>query len=173
MRGALGKEKITARGVGLRIEVVAETLENYARRGVFRGFSRGPVKNGRAAFRMVWHQDRVFDFIFDANRGIMRFPLVLPDVPADSKMYLDLKEFIKLRQSGELPDHRRIDARKAHVGSYVRSGNVSLTLTVRNGDYQYGAQKLINLVHEIFLVFLADGYYEYMIEAFDLDPDRM
>jgi len=28
-------------------------------------------------------------------------------------------------------------------------------------------------VHEIFLVFLADGYYEYMIEAFDLDPDRM
>jgi len=103
----------------------------------------------------------------------MRFPLVLQEVPADSKMYLDLKEFIKSRQSGELPDHRRIDARRAQVGSYVRSGNVSLTLTVRNGDYQYGVLKLINLVHEIFLVFLADDYYEYMIEAFDLDPDRM
>ncbi len=103
----------------------------------------------------------------------MRFPLVLPDVPADSKMYSDLKAFIKLRQSGELPDHRRIDARKVQVGSYVRSGNVSLILTVRNGDYRYGARKLINLVHEIFLVFLADGYYDYMIEAFDLDPDRM
>jgi len=122
---------------------------------------------------MVWHRDRVFDFIFDANRGTMRFPLVLPDVPADSKMYSDLKAFIKLRQSGELPDHRRIDARKVQVGSYVRSGNVSLILTVRNGDYRYGARKLINLVHEIFLVFLADGYYDYMIEAFDLDPDRM
>ena len=103
----------------------------------------------------------------------MRFPLVLPDVPARSRMYLDLKAFIESRQSGALPDHRRIDSRKAQVGSYVRSGNVSLTLTVRNGDYQYGARKLINLVHEIFLVFLADGYYEYMVEAFDMDPDRM
>lgn len=173
MRGSARKERITAKGAGSRVEVVAEALEHYARRGVFRGFSRGPVKNGRAAFRMVWHRDRVFDFIFDANRGTMRFPLVLPDVPADSKMYLDLKEFIKARHSDELPDHRRIDGRKAQVGSFVRSGNVSLTLTVRNGDYQYGARKLINLVHEIFLVFLADGYYEYMVEAFDLDPDRM
>jgi len=173
MRGAVRKERITAREVGSRIEVVAETLENYARRGVFRGFSRGPVKNGRAAFKMVWHRDRVFDFVFDASRGTMRFPLVLPDVPADSKMYSELKEFINARQSGELPDHRRIDAGKAHVGSYIRNGNVSLTLTVRNGDYQYGAKRLINLVHEIFLVFLADGYFDYMVEAFDLDPDRM
>jgi hypothetical protein len=173
MRGSATKERITSKGAGSRVEVVAETLEHYARRGVFRGFSRGPVKNGRATFRMVWHRDRVFDFIFDANRGTMRFPLVLPDVPARSRMYLDLKAFIESRQSGALPDHRRIDSRKAQVGSYVRSGNVSLTLTVRNGDYQYGARKLINLVHEIFLVFLADGYYEYTVEAFDLDPDRM
>jgi hypothetical protein len=173
MRGSALKGRITSKGAGSRVEVVAETLEHYARRGVFRGFSRGPVKNGRAAFRMVWHRDRVFDLIFDANRGTMRFPLVLPGVPADSKMYLDLKEFIKARHSDELPEHRRIDGRKAQVRSYVRSGNVSLTLTVRNGDYQYGARKLINLVHEIFLVFLADGYYEYMVDAFDLDPDRM
>lgn len=173
MRAAVRKQKITGRGLAPHIEAVAETLENYARRGVFRSFSRGPTKNGRTAFRMVWHRDRVFDFIFDANRGTMRFPLVLPDVPADSKLYSDLKAFIKSRQSGDLPDHRRIDERRAHVGAYIRRGDVSLTLTVRNGDYQYGAQKLINLVHEIFLVFLADGYYEYMVEAFDLDPDRM
>ena len=165
--------KPRARGAGSRIEAVAETLENYARRGVFRGFSRGPVRNGRAAFRMIWHRDRVFDFIFDANRGTMRFPLVLPDVPADSKMYSDLKAFIKSRQSGDVPEHRRIDTRKARVGCSVRRGNVSLTLSVRNGDYQYAAQRLINLVHEIFLVFLADGYFDYMVEAFDLDPDKM
>jgi len=172
MRAAVAEKRQSARGA-LAVEVVAETLENYARRGVFRGFSRGPVKNGRATFRMVWHRDRVFDLILDVNRGTMRFPLVLPDVPSDSKMYLDLKKFIKARQSGELPEHRRIDAEKAQVGSSVRSSNVSLTLTVRNGDYKYGAQKLINLVHEIFLVFLADAYFDYMVEAFDLDPDRM
>ncbi len=173
MRAAVRKARTTARTAQSPIDLVAETLETYARRGVFRGFSRGPVKNGRAMFRMVWHRDRAFDLIFDANRGTLRFPLVLPDVPAASEMYLDLKKFIKARQSAELPDHRRIDTGKAHVGSYVRNGNVSLTLTVANGDYQYGAQKLINLVHEIFLVFLADGYFEYMVEAFDLDPDRV
>jgi len=173
MRAAVAKEKQFPMGSASAVEVVAETLEHYARRGVFRGFSRGAVKNGRAAFRMVWHRDRVFDFIFDVSRGTMRFPLVLPDVPADSKMYADLKAFIRDRQSEELPEHRRIDAGKARVSSYLRSGNVSLTLTVRNGDYKYGAQKLINLVHEIFLVFLADGYFDYMVEAFDLDPDKM
>lgn len=171
MPRAVSKKTIAAREAGLRVELVAATLQNYASRGVFRGFSRGPVKNGRAAFRMVWHRDRAFEFIVDANRGTMRFPLVLPHVPA--KMYLDLKRFIASRQSAEVPDHRRIDPGKALVVSYVRSGNVSLTLTVRNGDYLYGARKLVNLVHEIFLVFLADGYYEYMIDAFDLDPDRM
>jgi hypothetical protein len=173
MLSAAGNRKSATRAAGSRVDVVAETLENYARRGVFRGFSRGPVKNGKATFTLVWHRDRTFDFIFDANRGTMRFPVVLPDVSARSKIYLDLKKFIESRQSVELPDHRRIDRDKAVVGSHVRSGNVSITLTLRNGDCEYGARKLINLVHEIFLVFLGDEHYEYMVEAFDLDPDRI
>ena len=157
-----------------RIEAVADTLENYARRGVFRGFSRGPAGKGKAAFRMVWHRDRVFDFIFDCHRNTMRFPLVLPNVPANSKMYSELKNFIQSRHSDKVPAHRRIDSRKAQVRSFNRGGNVSLTLIVQNGEYEYCARKLINLVHEIFMAFLIDGsYYEYMVETFDLDPDRM
>ena len=156
------------------INTVAETLENYARRGVFRGFSRGPVSRDKAAFRMVWHRDRVFDFVFDFHSNTMRFPLVLPNVPAGSAMYSELKNFIKSRQTDSVPEHRRIDSRKAQVRSYNRGGNVSLTLTVVDGDFDYCARKLINLVHEIFMVFLIDGsYYEYMVETFDLDPDRM
>jgi hypothetical protein len=35
------------------------------------------------------------------------------------------------------------------------------------------ARKLIRLVYEIFLTFLLDGrYYEYLVENFNLDPDR-
>jgi len=156
------------------VEAVAETLENYARRGVFRGFSRGPVSKDKAAFRMVWHRDRVFELVFDFHRNTMRFPVVLPNLPADSAMYSELKRFIKSRQSDAVPAHRRIDTRKAQVSSYNRNGNVSLALTVVDGDIEYCARKLINLVHEIFMVFLIDGsYYEYMVETFDLDPDRM
>jgi hypothetical protein len=168
------KEIKTSKRAQAHIEAVAETLENYARRGVFRGFSRGPVGKDKAAFRMVWHRDRVFDFIFDLRRNTMRFPVVLPNIPAGSEMSSELKAFIKSRHSDKVPAHRRIDSRKAQVRSYNRAGNVSLTMTVVDGEFEYCARKLINLVHEIFMVFLIDGsYYEYMVEAFDLDPDRM
>ena len=104
----------------------------------------------------------------------MRFPLVLPEVPANSSMYRELQEFLESRQSESLPEHRRIDRAKAQVSAGNRQGAVSLTLTVKDDEYEYGARKLINLVHEVFLVFLYDGrYYEYMVEKFDLDPDRM
>ena len=34
-------------------------------------------------------------------------------------------------------------------------------------------RKIIQIVHEIFMVFLVDGpYYEYMVEQLGLDPDR-
>jgi len=28
-------------------------------------------------------------------------------------------------------------------------------------------------VHELFLTFLVDGHFEYMVETFNLDPDHM
>src|SRR4029434_8813369 len=113
--------KTTSSRKGSRIDVVADALEGYARRGVFRGFSRGDVRNGRAVFRMVWHWNRHFDLIFDSNHGIMRFPLLLPDVSGNSKLYRDLKEFIKSRQSAQLPDHRRIDSRSGEHTSELHS----------------------------------------------------
>jgi len=156
-----------------RVDLVAAILEGYAERGVFRGFSQKPVQRGRAVFTMLWHRDRAFEFVFDYDKNTMRFPLVLPNVPADSEMYAALKRFVKSRHSDELPQHRRIDLRKAEVRSYNRAGNVSLTLTVKKGDCEYGARKLIHLVHEVFLTFLIDGWYDYMVENFDLDPDRV
>ena len=157
----------------VHIEAVAEALEHYARRGVFRGFSRGTVQKGRAHFRMIWHRDRAFDFVLDLDKHTIRFPVVLPKVPANSAMYQELKAFIKSRHSDELPTHRRIDSRKAQVQASNRAGNVSLTLRVNHGDYAYGTRQLIHLVHEIFMTFLLDGrYYEYMVETFDLDPDK-
>lgn len=168
------REKHGVKAARARIDAVAATLEDYAHRGVFRGFSpAGNVRQGRAVFRLLWHRDRVFEFVFDTRRNTMRFSLVLPNVPAGSEMYRELKGFIKARHAAKLPDHRRIDCRKAQVVAYNRRGNVALSLRVINGDDEYGARKLIHLVHEIFLTFLLDGrYYEYLVENFNLDPDR-
>ena len=155
-------------------EVVSGILETYARRGVFRGYSRGSEGRGQATYKIVWHFDRVWELRLDIERGRLRFPLVLPNLPADSQMYSELKEFVRSRHGESLAEHRRIDRGKAEVNTHKRNGNVSLTLTVKNDDYEYGVRKLVHLVHEIFMTFLRDGsYYEYLVDNFDLAPEGM
>lgn len=151
--------------------MVAGILENYATRGTFKGFARGPVRAGAAKFKILWHRDRLFELILDTRKKTLRFPVVLPEVPPP--MYQQLKEFLDSRKSPDLPDHRRIDPKKAILRPTLKSGNVSLTMTVKTSDYEYATRKLIHLVHEIFLVFLHEGHYEYMVEVFDLDPDHL
>lgn len=155
-------------------DAVRKLLEGYAARGVFRGFSAGAVRGGKATFKVVWHRSRVFDLVFDCEAATLRCPQVLANIPADSPMYRELKEFIKSRHADDLPEHRRTDRRKAQVQPYNRQGSVSLVLRIKDGDCEYGARKLIHLIHEIFVTFLADGnYLEYLVEVFDLDPDHM
>jgi hypothetical protein len=156
------------------IAQVSALLETYANRGVFRAFARGPVADGTARFKLLWHRDQSFDLYLSVARRELRFPVVLPGVPAGSDMYAAFRQFIQSTQHEELPAHRRIDANKARVRCANRSGNVSLALTVVDGDFDYGVRKLIQLVHEVYLGFLVDGpYLEYMVSAFQLDPDRM
>ena len=156
-----------------RVELVADILQNYADRGVFRGFSRGNVRGGKATFKMQWHRDQLFEMILDVDKKTMHFPMVLPEVPARSPMDRQFKEFVESRHSKELPEHRRIDTRKARLKAGSRAGNTSVTMTVKGIDFDYGTRKLIHAVHEIYLTFLSDGrYFDYMVEVFDLDPDR-
>lgn len=125
-------------------------------------------------FKILWHRDRFFDLVLDTREKTLRFPVVLPEVPAKSSMYGEFKEFLESRAAASLPEHRRIDKKKASVRASNRGGNVALTLTVRNGDYEYATRKLIHLVHEIYLVFLYEARnYDYLIKTFDLDPDHM
>jgi hypothetical protein len=157
-----------------RIDVVAAVLAGYAERRVFQGFSRGPISGGKASFRIAWHRGRVFELAFDARAGTLRLPELLTGIPAESSMYEDLKAFIRSRQSDELPDHRRVDARKTQVRTYNRDGNILLVMKVKDGDSEYAVRKLVHLINEVYLTFLADGkYFDYLVDTFSLDPDRM
>lgn len=122
---------------------------------------------------MLWHQGQFFELILDPKLKTMRMPVVLPRVPKRSAMIGEFKEFVESRFSKELPEHRRIDRRKIHLVCANRGGNLSLKLKLSGSDFEYAARKLIHLVHEVYMVFLTDGrYYDYMIETFDLDPDK-
>jgi hypothetical protein len=122
---------------------------------------------------MVWHHDRPFEMVLDAGEKTLQFPEVLPGVPVRSPMYRELQAFLRKRQSGEKPEHRSVNPRKTRVALANKRGIVSVTATVKDGDFDYAARKIIHIVHEIFLIFLVDGsYYEYMVEHLGLDPDR-
>jgi hypothetical protein len=157
-----------------KIEAVEQLLESYAQRGVFKGFSRIPTRDGSCLFRFVWHRNEIFELLVDLKSGTLRFPVLLRAVTARSEMDRELKQFVASRHSEELPEHRRINADRAQATCRNNRGDVALTIKVLDGDYEYAARKSIHLVHEVFMTFLLDGrYYDYVVETFGLDPDQV
>jgi len=155
-------------------EIVGDTLEHYAQRGFFRGYSRISESSGKALFRIRWHHEKFFDIQYDVKTNTIKFPVLLPEIPSDSDMYKSFKKFVKARQADTLPDHRRIEVSKAQVKTLNRKGNVTLSLKLLDDDIEYGAKKIVHLAHEVFMDFLMDGlYYDYLVDVFDLDPDAV
>ena len=122
---------------------------------------------------MIWHYDRPYEMWLDVGKKTLQFPAVLPGVPVRSPMYRELKAFLKVRQTAEMPEHRRVNPAKARLTPANKRGMVSIALTVKDDDFDYAARKIIQIVHEIFLIFLGDGpYFEYLVEHLGLDEDR-
>ena len=89
-------------------------------------------------------------------------------------MYRELQAFLKIaaiRRSARASP--RESSKGAPCRRAIKRGIVSITVTVKDGDFDYAARKIIQMVHEIFMIFLVDGpYFEYMVEQLGLDPDR-
>ncbi|MCB1853791.1 MAG: hypothetical protein KDI05_02870 [Halieaceae bacterium] len=152
---------------------VGELLQDYAGRGVFGAFSRRETRGGNGEYRLRWHRGQLFQVHWNQRRQTLRLPCVLPAVPAGSPMYRELKAWLRARQDGALPDHRRCAPDKVGISTYNRDGEVALTLQVRDGDVEYATRRLLALVNEIYLDFLSSGlYYDWLLETFDLDPDN-
>ncbi len=150
---------------------VEALLRERARRGVFRSFAASQGRGGRRVFTFVWLKERPLRLRFDPARGVLEFRHLLPEVPARSALYRDLRAFLKQRQSPRLPAHRRVDPKRATVRCRNRSGSVSVSLETLDGDLDYLTTKALKLVNEIFLGFLKGPYYEYMAAHFD-EPEE-
>jgi len=148
------------------LSVVRENLQAYADRGVFRGFSE--IRNGHFSF--VWLIRHQMELSVDTAKGVLRFKQLLPNVPAKSALYAELKSFIQQRHDRELPEHRRIDRKRAEVSCANRGGFVSVSLKVKNNQYAYGVNRIVNLAHELFLQ-LREAYPEYLVENFDVPQE--
>jgi hypothetical protein len=101
----------------------------------------------------------------DLTKCCLRFDRLLPGLPASSSLYADLKRFLRERGGDDLPEHRRIDPRRALVRATNRRGVVSIAFEVHNDEFAYGVNRAVNLVHELF-VHLRDAWPEYLMEQF-------
>jgi hypothetical protein len=152
--------------------VVHETLSSYARRGVFRAYGSDPSAHGGSRFSFRWHTNVPMNLAYQPARRQLTFRGLLPAVGSRSTMYRELKQFLDARTSRAVPEHRRIDPRKAIVKLSHREGAVSLIVSLNPSHLEYGVRKAVNLVHEIFVDLLRRPmYFEYMVEHFELDPE--
>jgi hypothetical protein len=152
------------------IDVVRSGLRDYANRGVFRGLDEKKSQNGSYAFTFWWLGGHPLEFSLDTAKSALIFKQILPNVPSKSPLYSELRRFLETRTDVDLPDHRRIDPRRAEVLCVNRSGKVSIGLKVKKNQYAYALNRLLNLVHELF-VQLNDLHPDYMCENFDVPQE--
>jgi len=152
---------------------VLATLETYAKRGIFRAYGVQPGSRGRQHISFRWHADAVFRIDYDPARQALTFRDLLPYVEPRSSMDRELRAFVRGASSTTLPEHRRLDARKAGVSVARREGTLSLQVQLKRAHVEYGVRKAVVLVHEIFVSFLrAPQFFPYMVEHFGVSPDQ-
>lgn len=150
---------------------VREILQQYADRGIFREFGETIKTAGRSEYRFRWLTDAPLHLIHDKKAGTLTWKNLLPAMPARSAIYADFKSFIEGRASKSLPEHRRIDPKKAEIVLSNRAGRVSVALKIKGRNDEYAARKAVNLVNEIFNGFLTGPYYDYMVENFHISEE--
>lgn len=154
--------------------VVRHGLEHYAALGTFRSFAEAGPPGRTTVFRLVWFRGLTFTVAFRPGSRRLVFQDLLPGVPPRSAMDRDLREFLKERHSRALPEHRRIEPRKLQVQALNHRGAISLVCTFKGDHVSYGVRKAVNIVHEIFTIFLSDGRYaQYQVDHLRLNPEMV
>jgi hypothetical protein len=146
-------------------------LHGYADRGVLRNFEeRNADECGwRTGFQWTLPY-RVF-FVADLERRRLTCRDLLPAVEARSQMRLAIDNFIGERHVAALPEHRRIDPRRATARSSLRAGRLSLSLEIMSAeDWAYATEKMVNLVHEL-LVFINLYWVDYAQNSLGTSQD--
>jgi hypothetical protein len=108
--------------------------------------------------------------VFDAHRGVLTFPALLPHVDSASALAADLRHILASRSGRQQPAHKRVDARRARLSGGVRYDNWSLAVHIRGANHEYAVRLVLNVINETFVV-LQDKYPEYLAEHFGLSTE--
>ena len=142
--------------------VVREGLQAYADRGVFRSFAEQASKEGKIRFGFLYFGDKVMTLEFTEKDHTLVIRNMLKSVSAD--MYEELKAFLDGLCDPHLPAHRRIHKGSADAQFVKKGGNVSLVFQIKQNRYQYGVNKLVNLVSWV-QIHLQSRHPEYLVNV--------
>lgn len=161
-------EKTAKRATGAA--AVTATLQGYADRGVFRGFTVRLGRNLHHHYQFKWLTRDPMQVTFEGFRGILVFRNLLPGIDPKGTLLDQIKEKIISRSGGRIPQHRRLDPRRARVAYMCRNRSVSLKISIKGHHHAYAVQKSLNLVNEIFLL-LQEKYPDYLTAQFGFSAE--
>jgi hypothetical protein len=115
------------------IDAVRDSLQRYADRGVFGGFSARTGRQCATEFRFTWLVPGAMSLTFDPAASTLTFNLLLPGVARASPLLAEVQEFIGSRSARTVPSHRRLDARRVTARCVYRRRAVSVVLDVVGG----------------------------------------
>lgn len=150
------------------VDLVRTALRSYADRGVFRNFEEAGTKGSKTVFVFRWLERRPLIFIYDDAAKTVQFKNCFPN--ADDDLAAHVRAYLAGRADAKLPEHRRIDPRKAEARLVRRAGQGSLVLRAKRGHVDYAVERLLKLLNEVF-VQLHANFFEYMIREFDVSQD--
>lgn len=149
-------------------KTVTTILQDYADRGVFGGLS--VTEGAKSQYEFKWLYNQRFVVIFDEAKEQLQFKNCFVAISPRSDEHMAIKEFIESRYSKELPAHRRIDKARAEVTCQCRGGSLSVSMKVHRNQYKYATGKLVNLIHETFLM-IDQCFAEYLYEHYGLPEE--
>jgi hypothetical protein len=161
------------------VAMVDLALHHYAERGVFQDYRMARRRQGGAQYDFGWLYGQPFTLVCDERQRRLVVTDLLPGVERDSMMHKEIKAFLKGRAAADVPEHRRVDPALATASVRLRDGLLSLELTLAEAppaaprdykEYEYGARKIVNLTHELFL-FMNEYWADYMWENFRLNME--
>jgi hypothetical protein len=150
-------------------EEIAAALREYADRGVFRGF-RETAARGRVDYHFTWLTRRLMHARSDPAHGSLAFPALLPHVAESPALVRELKAIVAERSTRSVPDHKRIDARRARLSASISKGDFSLAVAIRGANHEYAVKRSLNLINDLF-VMLRERHPEYLIEHFGMSSE--
>ena len=145
-------------------------MQQYADRGVFRGFSETRGRPGIQEFRFTWLTRAPIVLSHDEEAATLTFKELLPEVARASPLLADVEALIRAQSGRTVVKHRRIDRRRLDVWCVHRRGRISVVLQAKGRSEAYAVQRGVNLVHEIFML-LQTSYPDYLWEAFGLPAE--